>query len=156
MTQDVEPRRGGPFLTAALFCERVIEDKEGVLTVIRIVDRIITVASGSGTPDTMPPTAVPLTMLLAFKSGDAQGRHDIQITVEEPSGLRKTLAQNLSMFLEGADRGANMILNLAGFQAPQEGLYWFDVFLDGVRITRLPLRLVYQRQETGTGPQPDL
>jgi hypothetical protein len=30
-------------------------------------------------------------------------------------------------------------------QANEEGLYWFDVFLEGARVTRVPLRLIYQR-----------
>lgn len=139
----------GPYLTAALLCERVIEDREGVLTAVRIVDRVIQTATGTGTPDTMPPAPVNLTLLIALKSGEARGRHDLQIQIENPSGLRTPLAQAFSILLEGGDRGANLIVNL-NFTALQEGLYWFDVYLDGVRITRVPLRLVYQRQETGS------
>lgn len=157
MTETREPRYGGPFLAAALFCERVIEDKEGVLTLVRIVDRVVNTAIGSGTPSVMPAARISLNLLLAFKSGDARGRHDVQIHAEEPSGLRKTVAHTMSIFFEGEDRGANLIVNLS-FEAPQEGLYWFDIFLDDVRVTRIPLRLVYQRQETGppgTAPHPD-
>lgn len=141
---------GGPFLAAAFFCERVIEDKEGILTVVRIVDRIVQTAIGVDTPDVMPPANVSLTLLIALRSGEARGRHDVQIAAENPSGLRKPLAQAFSVLLEGEDRGANLVINL-NFTAPQEGLYWFDVLVDQRRVTRVPLRLVYQRQEV-VGP----
>lgn len=139
---------GGPYLTAAFFCERVIEDKEGVLTAVRIVDRIVQTAVGAGTPDEMPPAAVSLSLLVSLKSGRAKGRHDMQIMVESPAGLRSPVAPANSIFLEGEDRGANLVLNLT-FTAHQEGLYWFDVLLDGALLTRVPLRLLYQRLETG-------
>lgn len=146
---------GGPYLTAAFFCERVIEDKEGILTAVRIVDRVVQTAIGVGTPEEMPATAVSLTLLVAFKSGQARGRHDVQVVVESPAGLRSQVAPAYSILLEGEDRGANLVLNLS-FSAQQEGLYWFDVLLDGARFTRVPLRLVYQRQETGSlGPSPE-
>lgn len=133
----------------------MIEEKDGVLSVVRIVDRITTTAIGVGTPDVMPPQNVSLFLLLAFKSGDARGRHDVQIQLEQPSGMRSTIAQTMSIFLAGEDNGANLVINLA-FPAPQEGLYWFDVFVDTIRVTRVPLRLIYLRQESGprgTGPQ---
>jgi hypothetical protein len=145
-----EPRtdRDGPFLQAAMFCERIIEEKDGVLSGIRIVDRVIQSAVGTGTPTEMPPLSISLALLIILKSGAARGRSDVNVTVEEPSGFRRTIAEALTVMMEGDDRGANLILRLE-WQARQEGLYWFDVAVDGVRLTRVPLRIVYQRQETG-------
>ena len=48
------------------------------------------------------------------------------------------------MLLEGEDRGANLILQLA-FQAEEDGLYWLEVHLHDALITKIPLRVVYQR-----------
>jgi len=47
--------RTGPYLQAALLCERVMQEKDGVLSVIRIIDRVIHTAMGPETPDTMGP-----------------------------------------------------------------------------------------------------
>ena len=138
----------GPYLGAAFLCEKVIEDKEGVLSAIRIVDRIVNTAVGPGAPADMPNTPVALTLVLTFKSGGAQGRQDVRITIERPDGLRSDLASSLSILMEGAERGANLILNL-GLTMTQEGLYWFDVFLNDRLVTRVPLRIVYQRQLAG-------
>ena len=146
----------GPFLSAAFFCDRVLQEADGTLSAIRIVDRVFQVAAGIAPPEGMPPTTVNLTLLIALKSGAARGRHDLKIQAENPSGIRSPLAQTFSVLLEGEDRGANAIINLV-FTAPEEGLYWFDVLLDGERLTRVPLRLVYLRQELGspgTPPQP--
>jgi hypothetical protein len=151
MEQESIEGGGGPHLSAAFFCEKVIEDKEGVLSAIRIVDRIIHSAIGAGTPDAMPPVSVALTLLIGLKSGSARGRHDIGITAEQPSGIRRRIAEALTVLFEGEERGANLILNLQ-WVAEQEGLYWFNVELDGRTITRVPLRVVYQRQETGQSP----
>jgi len=43
-----------------------------------------------------------------------------------------------------------MILNTL-FEADQEGLYWFDVIFQNERITRIPLRVIYQPHPQG-GP----
>ena len=48
---------GGPYLITAAFCEQVIEDKSGVLSLIRIVDRMYITAQGPNAPDEMPPAA---------------------------------------------------------------------------------------------------
>jgi len=53
------------------------------------------------------------------------------------------------MLFEGSDRGVNLILNLR-FDAKEQGLYWFNVYLEDQRFTRVPLRLIYQR--IGFGP----
>ena len=85
--------------------------------------------------------------LLSFKSGNAKGRSTIKWVMEEPSGIRGP-EQLLPALFEGEDRGVNFILNLA-LTLSQEGLYWFDVFLEEQLLTRIPLRIFYQR----IGPQ---
>lgn len=147
---DSEPS-SGPYVAAGLFCERVIEDKDGVLSVVRIVDRFTRTVTGSGTPESMPPTPVRTMLLISLKSGDARGRHDVSINVEQPSGLVETVVPRASVLFEGAERGANLVFDL-DWLAAQEGLHWFDVLLDGTRVTRVPLRIAYLRQEVGMMP----
>ena len=53
------------------------------------------------------------------------------------------------MLFEGEDRGSNLIIQ-TGFEFDAEGLYWFDVALDGHRVTRIPFRMLYQLVSTGT------
>jgi hypothetical protein len=61
-----------PYIPAAFLCERIIEDKEGVLSAIRIVDTFSTPKLPDEMhSDTLRPTAK-LTMLLSFKAGEAE------------------------------------------------------------------------------------
>ena len=137
----------GPYVAAGFFCEHVIEGKDGVLSVVRIVDRFTRTVTGPGAPDFMPPAPVRAQLLVSLKSGDAQGRHEVSVTVEQPSGLTETIVPGASVLLGGGERGANLVFDL-DWLAAQEGLHWFDVLLDGQRITRVPLRVAYMREET--------
>ena len=96
----------------------------------------------------MPPITMDNTLLVGFKAGQARGRSEISLELEAPSGLRQPLAQGLSVLWEGEIRGANLVIRL-NWTAQHEGLYWIDVVLDGSRVTRVPVRIVYLRQETG-------
>ena len=60
-----------------------------------------------------------------------------------PSGERGPVAE-ASVLMEGEDRGVNLIADTA-FAPEQQGLYWFDVLLDGELFTRIPLRAVFQQ-----------
>lgn len=143
---------GGPHLAAAFLCEKVLQEKDGVVSAIRIVDRIIVTASGAQPPGQMPKVNLTLTALIVFKSGNAKGSRTVKIRPVMPSGraLEEVL---LPMFLEGEDRGVNLIANI-GLAASEEGLYWLDVFCDDDFVTRIPLRLVYQRLGRGSGGTP--
>jgi hypothetical protein len=133
----------GPFLNAALLCEKVLYEKDEVISVIRLVDRITLTAHASSSPETLPPMPVSLYALISFKSGSAKGRHTIKWVTETPSGIRLP-EQLLSAHFDGDDRGVNLVLNI-NMVVDQEGLYWFDIILEDQLITRIPLRILYQR-----------
>lgn len=137
----------GPYLQAACFCDRVIEDKEGVLSAIRIVDRIIHRAHGQGMPAEMPKVQVAVTILIMMKSGAARGSNAIRIRAEAPSGMRLP-ELSLPVLFEGEDRGVSITLPMQ-MDVDQEGVYWFDVSLNDVLMTRMPLRVVYERLALG-------
>jgi hypothetical protein len=148
-------RQGGPYIGVATACERVLQEQDNVLSVIRVIDRIIISAVGPEAPDEMPPSPVNFTLLLVIKSGGARGRYSVRLTIERPSGEQMPNEISLPLLLEGEDRGVNLIVPV-GLQLDQEGLYWFDVTLTDPRVadreellTRVPLRIVYQPQRYG-------
>lgn len=147
------PATTGPHLAMALFCESVLEEKDGVLSIIRVVDRIIQTAVGPDVPEIMPPVPVNLTLVVSLKAGAARGRDSVRIKTEAPSGQNEGGILELPVVFEGEDRGQNIVARL-GFVANQEGLYWFDISLGGSLITRVPLRVVYQPQKIGGGLLP--
>ena len=134
---------GGPYLAAAFFCETVLKENTGVFSAIRILDRV-TLQAGRDAPEAMPTTLLTLNAMITFKSGQARGKHTIGIAVEKPSGSEKLALAKLPVLFEGNDRGHQWIVNLR-FNVDQEGLYWFDVSVDDRLVTRMPLRVIYQR-----------
>jgi hypothetical protein len=112
-----------------------------------VVDRVTVTVAASSSPENLPPTTLNLNAFLSFRSGTAKGRLTIKWILEEPSGIRRP-EQLLPALFEGEDRATNFILSLP-LIVDQEGVYWFDVFLEDQLLTRIPLRIFYQR----IGPQ---
>jgi hypothetical protein len=135
--------QSGPYLIAAMLCEKVLQEKDGAISVIRVVDRIAVTVNAASSPETMPPTAVSLYALISLKSGSARGRATVKWRTETPSGL-KLPDQLFPVLFEGEDRGVNLIITL-NMVVEQEGVYWFSVLLDEQLLTRIPLRILYQR-----------
>lgn len=133
----------GPYLRAAVLCENVIEDKQGVLSLIRVVDRFQQMAVGPGAPAEMPPLPVSVHLVLMFASGEARGRGEIRLAIRKPDGLSQDLT-TVAVLWEGEDRGANINIQLSTVLTI-EGLYWIEVRLENELLTRVPLRVVYLR-----------
>jgi Family of unknown function (DUF6941) len=140
----------GPFLAAALFCEKVLQERDGVNTLVRIVDRLITQAIGVDAPERMPPFQASLTLFISLKAGFARGSYSVNIRVTNPLGRTNDLA-TLPVLLEGEDRGAALV-GVMQLQLEEPGLYWFDVLFERRLLTRIPLRVVYQRLSVGGSP----
>jgi hypothetical protein len=136
----------GPYVQMAGLCDQVIEDKTGALSLIRIVDTITHTEARPDAPIEMPSVTYPLKMVIMLKSGRARGRHELKIVPEMPSGeVKPPLTQSIQM--EGEERGVNRIINML-FTLTMEGLYWFNVYLDDSLLTRIPLRIKYNRVVT--------
>lgn len=143
--QPTQPFFYGPFLEAACFCEKVLIEQDGVKSAIRIIDRINRTVVGPNPPPSMEPFDYQLSMLLKFKSGSARGPMELRLGLEKPSG-ESPAPQTQTVFFEGDDdRGVDIVANFA-VQFDMPGLYWFEVALDNIRVTRLPLRVIYLPQ----------
>ena len=135
----------GPFLSAALLCEKVLEEKDGVKSAIRIVDRVTHSALGPNPPDQMEPFDYGLTLLIKLKSGSARGIHTLQVRLVKPSGESPTPLRQ-SVFFEGEeDRGIDVIGQMT-IRFDQVGIHWFHIYLNDIRLTQIPLRIIYVPQ----------
>jgi len=137
----------GPFLQAALICEKVLQEKDGVISAIRLIDRLIHTIRAAQMPD--PPPGVPFqfTILIVLKTGMARGRHQLSVVSEDPAGQRRPVFSTTMLF-EGEDRGNNLVVQTST-EFSTEGVYWFDMVVDDRLITRMPFRLIYQLVSTG-------
>ena len=136
----------GPYLKMACFCERVLREADGVATLVRVINRLTHTAAGSEAPAEMPPVTYEMKLVIMLVSGRALGRHELKIERELPSGIRDKPI-TLTVQMEGADRGANVIMDVKT-TFTLEGLYWFNVYLDDTLLTRIPFRVLYQRVST--------
>jgi hypothetical protein len=127
----------GPHLAAAVICERVIQEQDGGTTAIRVIDRV-TFVSHEGS-ERLPQ---PIWFLIKLTSGAARGSGKVRVEVEKPSTERAVVFE-AGVFFEGEDRGVNVVLN-ALFAPAEAGLYWYDVFYGADRLTRIPLRAIFQ------------
>ena len=132
----------GPFLGASFLCEKVLLESDGVASVIRIVDRLIHQPLADDPHGAMEPFPHELSLFLMFKAGAARGPMSLEVRLEKPSGESGAPFLQTVNFEGDGDRGINVITKVnASWDMP--GLYWFDVLLDGSRVTRIPLRVVY-------------
>lgn len=139
----------GPYLSAALLCEYLLEEKDAAKTVVRIHDRVIQTAVGAAVPEKMPIISASPTLFLSFKIGKRRGKHEIRIELTKPDG-DKAPSHKLTVNLEGTDnQGIDLRIHLQ-LAIDQEGVYWIDVYFDELRFTRVPLQVVYLIQTTGT------
>lgn len=139
----------GPFLKAACFCESVIEGKDGVFTLVRVVDTLTQTAQGPVVPDEMPPLQHSLKMVIMIFAGMARGRHTLRIEPEAPSGLRDpNRTFSVTLHLEPS-RTANLLADF-GFIFESEGTYLFHVLLDDSHLTTMPLIIRYNRIISGS------
>lgn len=143
---------GGPFLAAAVFCDHVIQEADGPLSAIRIVDRI-NVAIPFDAPPDLPSDAkripVQTWTLLMFKSGAAGGKHVVSLVIHSPSGKKKESLKQEMTFGDEPTGGANMRIQLA-MGIMEGGLFLIDVVLDGRVLTRMPLQVTLVRQPKPT------
>lgn len=143
------PFERGPYLSVAAFCEQVIEDKSGVLSLIRIVDRLNVTVQGPDAPSEMPPSNFDWTLVLTLKSGDARGSAEVKIVPELPSGVSMQPSIQ-SVHLEGGNRGANLITRF-NMLLTMPGIYWFKIYVDDQFLTQIPVEVIYSRFVPSTG-----
>src|SRR5688572_5622047 len=99
----------GPYVLAALMCERVLQEKDGVLSAIRIVDRVIRSYFSPNPPATMQAFPYDVTLLFVIKPGEFPGNHQLSIEPVKPTNVRLPMVKR-TIFLEPpADRGANFV-----------------------------------------------
>lgn len=130
-----------PYVTAALFCERILQEKDEVISVMRMVDNLQYRLEGPNLPKDVKP-AVPVQALISIKAGPVTGEHTVAMVLEKPMGLRKEVFSAPVKFVT-PDQGQNLIANIM-IGADEDGLYWMDVLFDGELLTRTPLKITKQ------------
>jgi len=142
MSQPVKQFERGPYLSAALLCEKVLVEQDGVKSAIRIVDRINRTAAGPSPPSEMEPFDYDIVLLLRFKSGWARGVHIVKVQAAKPSGELMPEVINSVLFEGEEDRGVDIVGHMK-LKLEQTGIYWIHIYLNDIRVTQIPFRVTY-------------
>lgn len=130
-----------PFLTAALFCEKVINEG-GVLSAIRIVNDVTITTNKLAESGTSIGTIKGLNLFLSFRKGDAVGEVNGELQVVNPTGKREKHAElSLAFDLESKKNGSVNAILPVSVTWDREGTYWFELHLEKTLITKIPLTL---------------
>jgi len=135
----------GPYLSAALICEKVLEERDGAKSAIRIIDRVTRTAVSPSPPEEMDPFDWDGALLIRLKSGWARGTYPLRVSLIKPSGESPMPIQS-SVYFEGEeDRGVDIVANMT-IKFDQTGIYWFKIYLADKLLTQIPLRVIYMPQ----------
>jgi len=137
--------RDGPYLQAAVICDKILEEKDGTKSAIRIVNRVTRAVLAPEPPQEMQPFEYHGFMLVSFKAGFTKGVSQLRIELSKPSGETAPPIRASLVFEGEEDRGIDVVLDL-NLKFEMAGIYWFSVFLDDTFVTRVPLRVVYLPQ----------
>lgn len=148
---------GGPYVSVAAFCQTALLESTHQLSMIRIVDQLtIQVPKfppGFTLPQgiTVPVPTAQITMVIVLKSGIYEGKATIKMQPKSPTGKDLLLAQ-FPTLLQGREQGIQVIMPMAiVFQ--EEGVYWFEITLDDLLLTKVPLRIMHTEVPVKTGIQ---
>ena len=132
-----------PHLLIAAVCERHILEQDGALTLFRIVDRFTI----TGTTEELPATALQFMLAVSFRSGNFRGKLNLTLRTIDPSV--KTIQElSIPALFEAPEERSTNLIGKVSLEVKEEGLYWIIVELAGEEYTRIPIRVVYQRQPT--------
>ena len=138
---------GGPFLTCATFCDAIIEEADGVLSAMKMIDTVKILLSPNAPadiPSEQNPVGIVQHLLVTFKSGDSPGKHKLQLIMEGPSG-KKVEVMNKDIELSRKPHGGLNIKTQCRIAVQNSGLRWLDVVLDGKVFSRVPINIIISR-----------
>lgn len=128
----------GPYLTVAAICDKALQEKDGVISLIRVVDKLTSSAVGPDAPEQMPPFPVNLSLVIMLRAGETSSTHTITIRPQAPAPTPSPPETEVPVSFSGVPgEGTNLVVNLA-FVTATEGQYWFDILLDGHLLSRVP------------------
>jgi hypothetical protein len=131
------------YLNIAVFCERVLREADNVMSLIRVIDRFYV----RGASVEMGNHVLRFVIVLLFKAGFLRGKQIIRVRPLSPS-KKQLPAMEIPTLFEGDEDRGNATVAETQFVVNEEGLYWFDVFLNDELVTRMPLRVIYQQVGT--------
>jgi len=134
-----------PYLSIAAICEKVLNERDDVLSGIRFISRLSVSVSQTNVPEKMPVVPFEIFIFVSFKAGPARGKRRIHLYIYNPKGERSPHNPSTSAVYTEDTQSTNLITQLK-LVTSDEGIYWFDVLVDDDVITRIPFEVKYIRE----------
>jgi hypothetical protein len=131
-----------PYISVATACEKVLHEKDNVLSAIRLVD-IFTVQEPL--PGFYGKVFIEVTALVMLKAGDLVGEFELGLQIADPNGKITKAPQKWPVLLNGGGHGTNIIVTLH-ISTESLGLNWVEVLWgkDEEVLTKFPITLKRQ------------
>src|SRR5689334_24382238 len=140
---------GGPYLTAGFICEKVLIERDLVTSFMRTADGVELPRPKKEFAENMV-VALDMKLIIAFKAGDFRREQHLKIEQVLPSGTRAEFVPDHVLNFVGPNPESGHTLHVAvHIKWGGEGLYRFDVFLEGVLRTRVPIRVALAKTKHG-------
>ena len=137
-----------PEVVAALLCERVLEERDKTLSLIRIIDKV-TLTVGRGNVLTGPdrlafPFDVEFVVVVVLRARKGlEGSHDLHAALISPSG-QKYMRAGIRLTFPTADALSNNIVQTR-IKTTELGKYRVEVSFSGQQIATIPLEIVLEQ-----------
>jgi hypothetical protein len=141
----------GPHLSAAFLCEKVLHERDGVPSFIRIVERFTVPTAPKLPPGVQLPAGlqigqptIQIFLVIGIKAGSmGTGKYNMRAKIYKPDGT-ETQTNPFSVFLNGTDDNGALVVSPLVIVGPDEGLFWIDVYFEESLLTRIPMRVLHQ------------
>ena len=139
-----------PYVAVAVACEKVQEEKDNVMTIVRVVDRILLTLPAHGMPDTIQePGAlvpkfgvpgVPFSLAIFLRPEGMRGIHQVTLQMVAPSGKAKSVKE-WPVNTDEMAGGINFNIGIVLAATEGYGTYAFNVLWNGDFLTKIPVTL---------------
>ena len=133
-----------PYLKFGVICENALQERDNVLSLVRIVDKFTITITGKEPPDQLPEGVKVLTIVMGWVGG--LGKHAATFNIVSPGGETQPSPRSWSFNLDAINHGYNIIAKLP-VKIGKEGVYWIEFILNGQVKSRTPFQVVYERQQ---------
>ncbi len=137
--------REGPYLAVATLFEKVLIERDGVASAIRMIDTVnLEVPDVPPEPVALIPASFKAALLVVLKSGRVAGSYELQIILHPPDGEPRPYPRHTMELSPETHGGATAVFEL-NLLLGAPGLYTFELLLDGQFLSAVPLNVAIQQ-----------
>lgn len=132
-----------PFTTVACFCQEVLHEATGVISLIRIIDTVMRQETDVQPPEQMPGFHYEAKFVCTIFPGKLLGEQSLRLVQEAPN-QKSWDVFNTSITFRDVKHSSSLVWGCQ-LEFSMEGQYLFQLYLAGSKLTTIPLHVDYAR-----------